>query len=68
MREIAVWKEAQNVLRRCDVVPHARGFSCHDFTFRERVSALVFTTAVWKSRVPLLLVAEAGKLQRGQTL
>src|SRR5580765_187024 len=30
------------------VVPHARSFSCHDFTFRGRVSALVFTTAVWK--------------------
>lgn len=46
-----LWKEARNVAMR--------GFSCHDLTFGGRISALVFTTAVWKSRVPLLLVTEA---------
>ncbi|EFN63628.1 hypothetical protein EAG_07406 [Camponotus floridanus] len=42
--------------------------SCHDLTFDGRVSALVrplFTTAIWKSRVPLLLVTEASQVTTG---
>ncbi|KYN06350.1 hypothetical protein ALC62_02687 [Cyphomyrmex costatus] len=45
----------------------ARGFPCRAtiFTFRGRVSTLVFAAAAWKSRTPLLPVAVAA-LQRGQ--